>query len=136
LHLQQRDVALVIAANQFGLKLTPIVQLYADFIGLTDNMIVGQNITFGRINNDARTQTFKRLRLLVGRLIAKIFFSVLQVRVDFVMPCLLPARSLPQAELFPALAQGLELPPGRVPGKAGRQMQGRTPREITRHLTL
>ena len=38
-------------------------------------MIVSQNVAFCRINNDAGTQAFKRLGLLVGRLIAKIFFQ-------------------------------------------------------------
>jgi hypothetical protein len=65
LYLQQCDVTLVIAANQFGVKFATIVQLYADFIGLADDMIVGQDIAFGRINNDAGTQAFKRLGLLV-----------------------------------------------------------------------
>jgi hypothetical protein len=59
LHLQQRDVALVIAANQFGIKFPAIVQLDADFIGLADDVIVGQDIAFGRINNDAGTQPSK-----------------------------------------------------------------------------
>jgi hypothetical protein len=75
LYLQQRDIALVIAADQFGIKFAAIVQLDADFIGLADDVIVGQNIAFCRINNDAGAQAFKRLSLLVGRLIAKIFFQ-------------------------------------------------------------
>ena len=75
MYLQQCDVTLVIAANQFGVKFATIVQLYADFIGLADDMIVGQDIAFGRINNDAGTQTFKGLCLLVRALITKIFFQ-------------------------------------------------------------
>jgi hypothetical protein len=92
LHLQQRDVALVIAADQFGIKFAAIVQLDADFIGLADDVIVGQNIAFCRINNDAGTQTFKRLACWSGDSSPKYFFSSSGTRWLCTALCLQPER--------------------------------------------
>jgi hypothetical protein len=41
LNLQQGDIALVIAANQFGIELAAIIQLNADFLRLADDVVVG-----------------------------------------------------------------------------------------------
>ena len=76
LNLQQGDVALIVAANQFGLEFTPVIQLNADLLRLINHMIVGQNIAFCGIDNDPGTQSFKRLRLLIGQIIAKEFFKL------------------------------------------------------------
>ncbi|MNC13999.1 hypothetical protein D3C75_617640 [compost metagenome] len=53
LNLNQRDITLVIATNQFGIKFTPIIELHADFFGMIDDVIVSQHITFFGINNHA-----------------------------------------------------------------------------------
>jgi hypothetical protein len=84
-------------------------------------VIIGQDIAFGRIDDDG-TQAFKRLSLLVGRFIAKYFFSS---SGTFWPQCLQPERSLPQATLFPASARGLEWPLagnlGGMPANTGRR---------------
>lgn len=73
--LQQSDIALFIAPDQFGIELTAIVQLDADLLRLIDDVVIGQHIAFRRVDDNAGAEPFKRLRLLLRGVIAKIFFS-------------------------------------------------------------
>ncbi|MOA00998.1 hypothetical protein D3C78_1203820 [compost metagenome] len=58
--LQQGDIGLFVTAYQLGVHFTAIVQLYADFIGVVDHVVVGQHIALGGGDDDAGTQAFKR----------------------------------------------------------------------------
>ena len=61
LNLQQSDIALVVAADKLSVELTAIIKLNADFLRLIDDVIIGQDVAFGGINDDPGTQPFKRL---------------------------------------------------------------------------
>ena len=74
--LQQSDIALFIAPDQFGIELTAIVQLDADLLRLIDDVVIGQHIAFRRVDDNAGAEPFKRLRLLLRGVIAKIFFQL------------------------------------------------------------
>ena len=52
MQLQQGDIALLVAADQFGIELTPVVELDADFLGLINDVIIGQHVAFCSVNND------------------------------------------------------------------------------------
>ncbi len=52
LNLQQSDIALVVAADKLSVELTAIVKLDADFLRLIDDVIIGQDVAFGGINDD------------------------------------------------------------------------------------
>ena len=46
------DRALVIATNQFCIKLAPIIELNTDFLCLINHMVVGQHIAFTGVDDD------------------------------------------------------------------------------------
>lgn len=56
---------MLIAADQLGVQLATVVQLYADFIGVVDDVVVGQHIAFGGVDDHAGTQPFKRTGALL-----------------------------------------------------------------------
>lgn len=74
--LEQSNVALFIAADQFGIKFTTIVQLDADLLRLIDDVVIGQHVAFRCVDNDAGAKPFERLRLLLRGVIAKIFLQL------------------------------------------------------------
>lgn len=76
LNLQQSDIALVVAADKLSVELTAIVKLDADFLRLIDDVIIGQDVAFGGINDDPGTQPFKRLCRLIGKFITKKLFEL------------------------------------------------------------
>ncbi len=53
LNLQQGNIALIVATDEFGIEFAPIVQLNANFLRLINNVVVGQNIALGSVNDDA-----------------------------------------------------------------------------------
>ena len=74
--LQQSDIALFIAADQFGIEFTAIVELDADLLRLINDVIIGQHVAFRCVDDDTGAKPFKRLRLLLRGVIAKIFLQL------------------------------------------------------------
>ena len=64
-----------ILRNQFGIKLTSIIQLHADFFGVINDVVIGQHIAFLSIYDDAGTQPFKWLSFRRGHILAKKLFK-------------------------------------------------------------
>ncbi|MNJ61891.1 hypothetical protein D3C77_577040 [compost metagenome] len=60
--LEQRHISARIGADQLGLQLAAIGQTDDDFVGVSDHMVVGQDVTVAG-NDEARTQ---RLRLTLA----------------------------------------------------------------------
>jgi hypothetical protein len=133
--LQQSDIALFIAADQFGIKFTAIVQLDADLLRLIDDVIIGQHVAFRCVDDDAGAQPFKRLRLLCGALSPKYFFSssgILSVGEAVPSTCTLTTAG----RTFPASAPGLVTRPGRAPESVRMLLPEAGPTTITQCLTL
>ena len=65
--LQQRDVGLRVAADQFGLELAPVLQLDDDLLGIVDDVVVGHHVPLRRIDNHARPGAYRLPRRVAVR---------------------------------------------------------------------
>ncbi|MNE01497.1 hypothetical protein D3C80_939370 [compost metagenome] len=63
LNLNQSDVRARVFTHHFGIKFTPIAQLYFDGAGVIYNVVIGDDIAFRRVNNHARSQRHEFLLL-------------------------------------------------------------------------
>lgn len=128
--LQQSDIALFIAPDQFGIELTAIVQLDADLLRLIDDVVIGQHIAFRRVDDNAGAEPFKRLRLLLRGVIAKIFFSssgILSVGEAVPSTCTLTTAG----RTFSSIGAGLVTRHGRAPESVRMPLPEAGPTTIT-----
>ena len=54
LDLDQRDVGARIRTNEFGVEFAAVDERYDDFIGIANDVVIGQDIAIFGVNNDAR----------------------------------------------------------------------------------
>ncbi len=83
--LQQRDIGLRVAADQFGRELALVIQFDGNFVRAIHHMMVGDDITVGG-NDESGTQALQGHPLAAGRLgegleiVAEGFVAVIEIR--------------------------------------------------------
>ena len=67
-HLEHGDIRAFVGADDLGPHCPVVLQRYLDFIGVSDDMVVGQYVTIFRVDDDARAEAAHfPLLLLFGR---------------------------------------------------------------------
>ena len=100
LYLQDRDIGLAVAADQFGLEVGVVMQDDGDLVGIGNDVIVGDDVA-GRVDHEARAERGRLARLGLGAIAA------LAVMVEEILEELLERRA--GRELRPARGGALGL---------------------------